>query len=87
LKSHEIRVLSSTGVNGPAGVRVLLRFFDGAQHWGTVGVHRDTTAAALIALRDAADYLLADVLDRDGDVDPELAKAQAAVGVAASTSA
>jgi 2-isopropylmalate synthase len=81
LKSHEIRVLASTGVNGPAGVRVLLRFYDGEQQWGTVGVHRDMTAAALLALRDAADYLLADALD--GDVDPELSKA--AVGIASAS--
>ena len=45
--------------DGRPAVRVLLRFALGGRSWRTVGVERDPAAAMLLALRDAADYVLA----------------------------
>jgi hypothetical protein len=49
----------TTGPEENPATRVLLRFALGGRSWRTVGVDRDPAAAMLLALRDAADYVLA----------------------------
>jgi 2-isopropylmalate synthase len=49
----------TTESDGRTATRVLLRFALGGRSWRTVGVERDPAAAMLLALRDAADYVLA----------------------------
>jgi 2-isopropylmalate synthase len=48
-----------TADDGQPAVRVLLRFGFAGRAWRTVGVDRDDAAAALLALCDAANYVLA----------------------------
>lgn len=58
LLDHESRPIT-TDDDGQPATRVLIRFGLGARAWRTVGVGRDLAAAALLALNDAADYVLA----------------------------
>ena len=58
LLDEESRPITTEADEQPA-TRVLLRFSLGGRSWRTVGVDRDPAAAMLLALRDAADYVLA----------------------------
>jgi 2-isopropylmalate synthase len=58
LLDEESRPITTDADEQPA-TRVLLRFSLGGRSWRTVGVDRDPAAAMLLALRDAADYVLA----------------------------
>jgi 2-isopropylmalate synthase len=58
LLDEESRPITTDADERPA-TRVLLRFMLGGRSWRTVGVDRDPAAAMLLALRDAADYVLA----------------------------
>ena len=58
LLDHEARPITTEDDGRPA-TRVLIRFGLGGRTWRTVGVGRDLGAAALLALSDAADYVLA----------------------------
>jgi len=58
LLDHEARPIT-TEADGQPATRVLLRFALGGRSWRTVGVDREPAAAMLLALRDAADYVLA----------------------------
>jgi 2-isopropylmalate synthase len=58
LLDHESRPITTDEDDQPA-TRVLIRFALGGRTWRTVGVGRDVAAAALLALNDAADYVLA----------------------------
>ena len=58
LRDQESRPITTDDDGRPA-TRVLLRFSLRGRSWRTVGVDRDPAAAALFALRDAADYVLA----------------------------
>ncbi|HEU5357082.1 MAG TPA: citramalate synthase [Actinocrinis sp.] len=58
LLDEESRPITTDADEQPA-TRVLLRFSLAGRSWRTVGVDRDPAAAMLLALRDAADYVLA----------------------------
>lgn len=68
LTGHTVRELAGDRT-APPSVRVLLSFQCGDRHWGTVGVDRHATGAALTALLDAVHYVLSDTPERRRDTE------------------